>query len=240
MGLNVYEIKSWSVPETQAAQDQLYERKVASGEWSKDVLLSIEMPKLEKERVEDAVEEVNQGKEWYLGFSQVDMHGSLDLPLVYEAYIDYLETIKLDFLGENIMTEKMLDIILSKTSQATSYPVSVLERQHIKDLSASKVEGISAGDIDELVRQFKQTAETRYHYLHLLTQIDLFDPEKSDRSERRYVLNAGQPVPPPFFRVAWGPRSALLCTDEGRAHLEPQGLLGLHFELLNIEEQAQA
>jgi len=240
MGLNIYEIWSWSVPETQDAQDQLYQQKTASGEWSEDVLLAIEMPKLEKERIEDAVEEATQRQEWNLKLSQLDMHGKLELPLVYEGYIDQLETARSDFLGDNVMTKKMLDIILSPEIQATSYPVAILEKQRIEELSASRIEGMSHEDVDELVTTFRSTAEARYHFLHLLTEIDLFDPEKSDRGEKRYVLAQGQPSLPPFFRVAWGPRSALLCTAEGRSQLEAAGLLGLHFMELEIQEPATA
>lgn len=240
MGLKIYEIKSWSIPETQDAQDKLFEEKVKSGEWSEDVLLGIDMPKLEKERIEDAVEKATQGKEWYLGFSQIDMHGCLEFPLIYETYIEYLETTQEDFLGENVMTKRMLDIILSTGIQATSYPVAILERRRIEELSASKLEGMSANDVDELVIAFRKTAETRYQFLHLLTEIALFAPEKSDRRKRHYVLAESQPALPPFFRVAWGPRSALLCTEQGKARLEDAGLLGLHFDEVDVQEPATA
>jgi len=240
MGLKIYEIWSWSVPETQEAQDQLYQQKRASGEWPEDVLLSLEMPKLEKERIEDSVEAATQGKEWSLKLSPVDLNGKIELPLVFEAYIDHLETAKSDFLGDNVMTEKMLDVILSAGIQATSYPVAILERQRIKELSARKVEGMSDADVDELVRSFRPTAETRYHFLHLLTEVDLFDPEQSDRGEKRYVPTQDQPDLPPYFRVAWGPRSALLCTSEGRSQLEAAGLFGLHFMELELQTATTA
>lgn len=235
MGLKIYEIWSWSVPETQEAQERLFEQKRASGEWSADVLLDIEMPKVEKERIEDAVEEATGGQEWNLKFSPVDMHGRLDFPLVYEAYVEQLEAARSDFLGDHVMTGKMLKVILSPDVQATSYPVAVLDRQRIQKLSASRIEGMSPTDVDELVKEFRSTADVRYHLLHLLTEVDLFDPEQSDRGEKRYVLSQDQPSLPPFFRVAWGPRSALLCTAEGRAQLEEAGLLGLQFIELEIQ-----
>ncbi|WP_119674415.1 hypothetical protein [Deinococcus sp. RM] len=236
MGLKIYEVWSWSVPETQEAQDRLFEQKRASGEWSEDVLLDVGMPKIEKERIEDAVEAATGGQEWNLKLSPVDLHGQLDLPLVYEAYGDQLDTAQSDFLGDYVMTEKMLNVILSADVQATSYPVAILDRQRIQQLAASRPEGVSPADVDGLVQDFRSTATARYYFLHLLTEEALFDPEQSDRGEKRYVLTQDQPGLPPFFRVAWGPRSALLCTAEGRAQLESAGLLGLHF--IEVETQA--
>lgn len=235
MGLKIYEVWSWSVPETQEAQDRLFEQQRASGAWSDGVLLDVGIPDIEKERVENAVESATGGQEWNLKFSPVDLHGTLVLPLVYEAYADQLDTARRDYLGDFVMTGKMLHVILSADVQATFYPVAILDRQRIQELAASKPEGTSPADVDALVSAVRSTAAARYHCLHLLTEVNLFDPEQSERGEQRYVLAQGQPNPPPFFRVAWGPRSALLCTEDGRSQLETADVLGVHFTELETQ-----
>lgn len=141
------------------------------------------MPDIEKERIEDAVESATGGQEWNLKFSPVDLHGTLVLPLVYEAYADQLDTARRDSLGDFGMTGKMLHAILSAGVQATSSPVAILDWQRIQELAASTPAGMSAEDVDELVNAFRASAEARYHCLHPLTEVNLFDREQSEKAK---------------------------------------------------------
>lgn len=111
--------------------DRLFEQQRASGAWSDGVLLDVGIPDIEKERIEDAVESATGGQEWNLKFSSVYLHGTLVLPLVYEAYADQVDTARRDSLGDFGMTGKMLHVGREDDVQATSSPVAILDWQRI-------------------------------------------------------------------------------------------------------------
>lgn len=70
--------------------------------------------------------------------------------------------------------------------------------------------------------------------LHLLESIALFDPERSDDSEKIYALADPAVTLPPYFWVNWGPITSLLATEQGKTRLEALNLLGVQFESLQI------
>lgn len=248
MGLKIYEVVPTSIPETQQELDSLRQRKIEEGTWGNDEIMSPRMPILGYMRIKSAVRQSTEEKEWSLKFCPFDMHGKIELPLIYEGYIDYIETEKEDFLSVSspiwhIMTKHMLDVILSMVNHATSYPVAIFEREIINDLEIKiykeEHRDITDEDIDKLIQEFRSNAIVRYYMLHLLEKYEIFDKDKSNNSENKYVFLKDLPNLPPFFRVAWGPVSALLCTEEGKKKLEDAQLLGLGFEELEIIEDSE-
>lgn len=63
-----------------------------------------------------------------------------------------------------------------------------------------------------------------------MESIALFDPERSDDSEKIYALADPAVTLPPYFRVNWGPITSLLATEQGKT----LNLLGVQLEPLQI------
>lgn len=228
MGVRIYEVEQWPmVDETYATSYSQLETKIALGRWHRDDIMVMKMPGSEQDRIIDTVEAATEGREWDLGFCEQDLSSVIKQPLVYEMYIEYLEAQASDFPSCQplwfVMTDRMRDAILSTGIRAAVYPVAVLERELLKGVPE-----------DQVLTGFNREANVRYSMVQLLEPLDLFDQERSDRMTDEWYLSAAPTALPPFFRVVWGPRSALLATDEGKQRLEQAKLLGVRFTELNM------
>jgi len=229
--MNIYSVeRSYVVPETQTALDALLSLKIALGEWSEETLFDLQMTRFERIEVKKRVRLETEGEEWDLGTCHVDMTHKIRLPILCQTYLDYIQTDQSDLLTLppvwHVMTPKMIDPILGSGVNAVSYPVAVFDRKLIL--------GMEEDELEKFVDEFDRDSHVKYQMLHLLDSLDLFDPERSDDSEKTYALSDLSVTPPPFFRVSWGPITSLLATEEGKARLDAVKLLGVKFEPLQI------
>ncbi|GGS36518.1 hypothetical protein [Deinococcus knuensis] len=231
MDVNIYSVeRTYVVPETQAALNALLSLKIALREWSEETLFDLQMTRSERIEIKKRVRLETDGEEWDLGTCHVDMTHKIRLPILCQTYLDYIETDQSDLLTLppvwHVMTPKMIDPILSSGVNVVSYPVAVFDRKLIL--------GMEENELETFADEFDRGAHVRYQMLHLLDSMDVFDPERSDDSEKTYVLANPSATLPPFFRVSWGPITSLLATEEGKTRLEAVKLLGVKFEPLQI------
>lgn len=230
MGVEIYKVERWPVIEgTFAAYDSLYHTGLALGRWSTDDVMSLEMPGSEQVWLEELVEQATGGQEWDLALCDQALSARMGRPLVYHMYLDLLEAQASDLPSCHpallVTTPRLRDTLLRSGVRAAVYPVAVLDRALLRGARE-----------EEVLAAFDREANVRYHVVHLLNILDLFDEQRSDRKAGKFVLSGPVPALPPFFTVKWGPIGSLLVTVEGREMLEQVGLQGFRFIGLNVEE----